>query len=196
MFTSTFDLQYLFWIENLCECAVLLAVRAPTHPLAPATLRLLTGSALPSARARAVGLTPPYLLGLALLLSGAALRLASYRALGRHFTFTLSLKRNHALVTGGPYARVRHPAYAGLALVLAGSVLCFAGPGAWLAECVAPRVQSVRVVMGVWAALHAGLFVAALPRVGKEDRMLRETFGSEWDEWAARTPWRLVPGVW
>jgi protein-S-isoprenylcysteine O-methyltransferase Ste14 len=32
-------------------------------------------------------------------------------------------------------------------------------------------------------------------RVGREERMMRETFGRDYDDYAARTD-RLVPGVW
>jgi len=48
-----------------------------------------------------------------------------YRTLGRHFTFQLSIKRNHTLVKDGPYAVVRHPGYTGYLLMVLGMLIWF-----------------------------------------------------------------------
>ena len=54
---------------------------------------------------------------------GGYIRWACYRALGRLFTFEMSIRDNHELVTDGPYGWVRHPAYTGILLIVAGVVL-------------------------------------------------------------------------
>lgn len=66
-----------------------------------------------------VGLVP----GLAAVLVGLSLRVWSIQTLGRSFTSTVQVTRGQAVVRSGPYARVRHPSYAGALLVALGTVL-------------------------------------------------------------------------
>jgi len=39
------------------------------------------------------------------------------------FTFEMSIRKNHKLITSGPYAIVRHPSYVGVILVASGLML-------------------------------------------------------------------------
>ncbi|MBI3693785.1 MAG: isoprenylcysteine carboxylmethyltransferase family protein [Acidobacteria bacterium] len=43
--------------------------------------------------------------------------------LGRFFSITLGVKRDHQVITGGPYCWVRHPMYTGFLALLAGGAL-------------------------------------------------------------------------
>ena len=54
---------------------------------------------------------------------GGLIRYKCYRALGSMFTFEMSIREGHVLVTSGPYAIVRHPAYTGAILVVIGIFL-------------------------------------------------------------------------
>ncbi|TEB37335.1 hypothetical protein FA13DRAFT_1726409, partial [Coprinellus micaceus] len=72
--------------------------------------------------------TAPFLLGLLLAILGASLRLAAYRHLGHMFTFEMSIRRDHKLVTRGVYAWVRHPAYTGAVAFALGAGGCVASP--------------------------------------------------------------------
>ena len=59
--------------------------------------------------------------GLVLLLwGGVALRLWSFRTLGRYFTFTVQTSADQPVITDGPYRVVRHPSYAGILLAVMG----------------------------------------------------------------------------
>ena len=50
---------------------------------------------------------------------------------------------------------------------------------------------------GVACLVHiAAVAVGMVGRTKQEDEMLREEFGEEWEEWAKRTPHRLIPYVW
>ena len=49
------------------------------------------------------GLPAPFILGVCLLGVGTLIRVSCYRALGRFFTFELSIKTEHTLITEGPY---------------------------------------------------------------------------------------------
>ncbi len=83
--------------------------------------------------------------------------------------------RQQYVVDRGPYARVRHPMYAGIALVLLG--------------------------MPLWLGSYAGALVALLPivvlvvRIGIEEGFLRRALPG-YAAYAERVRFRLVPGVW
>lgn len=127
---------------------------------------------------------------------GAAIRVMSYRALGRHFTFQLSIRKDHKLVKDGPYSIVRHPSYTGGVLTLIGTALSILWPwgsvyaelGLWknMAGCAMGLCLSSMVVFGL---------VVAVFRSREEDLALKTELKEEWDAWAKRTPWRVFPGI-
>jgi protein-S-isoprenylcysteine O-methyltransferase Ste14 len=51
-------------------------------------------------------MTPLSYLGTVLWICGAALRLRTFRELGRFFRFEISIQENHKLIVTGPYAYV------------------------------------------------------------------------------------------
>jgi protein-S-isoprenylcysteine O-methyltransferase Ste14 len=97
----------------------------------------------------------------------------SHRDLGANWSPTLEIRADHRIVQTGLYARIRHPMYL--------AIFCLG-----LAQAA---------LLGNWVAGPAGfvLFLALyLARVGPEERMMRDRFGTEWDRYAARTG-RLLP---
>jgi protein-S-isoprenylcysteine O-methyltransferase Ste14 len=118
----------------------------------------------------------PFVAGSALLASGLWFFHRSHVDLGTNWSITLEVRENHQLVTNGVYRRVRHPMYLALFLYSLGQALALPN---WVAG------PSYLVGFGLLFAL----------RVGPEERMMRERFGAEYDDYAARTR-RLVPGVW
>nr|VWO95730.1 C-24(28) sterol reductase [Ganoderma boninense] len=127
--------------------------------------------------------------------AGGLLRTRCYRELGRLFTFELSIRDNHKLVTTGPYAFLRHPSYLGVYLIIAGNITLLASKGSWYVE------------SGLWSTVWGGgirwsavgfllsIVLRLYLRVDEEDRMMRKEFGKEWEEWAKKTPYRLIPFV-
>lgn len=118
-----------------------------------------------------------------------------HRTLGRFFTWRLAVLDGHQLVTAGPYSVVRHPSYSGFLLILAGQGLMTFSRGSYfvasgLSDSVVGRAVAL-VTMG-WLAFVSANMVG---RVRTEDDVLRKEFGTQWDEWAKRTPYRLVPYV-
>lgn len=77
---------------------------------------------------------PAILIGTTLMCIAAGIRVVSYRYLGPYFTFQLSIKKDHRLITDGPYAIVRHPSYTGSCIHLVGMALSLLGPGSIYAE--------------------------------------------------------------
>jgi protein-S-isoprenylcysteine O-methyltransferase Ste14 len=43
--------------------------------------------------------------------------------------------------------------------------------------------------------MEAYVLLSIVLRAPTEDALLRKQFGARWDEWAARVPYRIVPGV-
>jgi protein-S-isoprenylcysteine O-methyltransferase Ste14 len=83
--------------------------------------------------------------------------------------------RGHQVVTGGPYRYVRHPMYLGIILLFPGM--------AWF--------------LGSWWAWAPGVLIAMLMvvRTALEDRTLQAELPG-YAEYAQRTRYRLLPGVW
>ncbi len=118
----------------------------------------------------------PYAAGLASFAAGLWLLHRSHADLGASWSITLEVREGHALVREGVYRRLRHPMY--LALLLHGLGQALVVPNA---------------VAGPSYLAAIALLVAL--RLGPEERMMRETFGAEYQSYAARTQ-RLIPGLW
>ena len=108
--------------------------------------------------------------GLALFASG--LLVWMFRTLGRNLTDTVVTRKQHALVTTGPYRFVRHPLYSSAALVLTGNSL----------------------VMANWFIFGAGCLVLVMLtiRTRKEEENLIARFGNDYRDYMQRTG-RFVP---
>lgn len=140
-------------------------------------------------------ITKTFLLGSLFTIGGAAIRVASYNAMGRHFTFQLSVLKEHKLITHGPYSIVRHPGYTGAITGLLGLAVALLSPESWLRESGFLEFASGRGLAVFWLAILV-LLVARYPfRAAEEDRVMRGHFGKEWEEWARNVPYKLIPGI-
>jgi protein-S-isoprenylcysteine O-methyltransferase Ste14 len=83
------------------------------------------------------------------------------------------------LVTSGPYRLVRHPVYLFEELAVIGVAMNLFWP---------PRTAVVAVVILV---AHA---YCQMHRMGTEERVLESTF-PDYAGYRARTPWRVIPGL-
>lgn len=178
------------WVYSLAESVVILAHAHPTTAFARKILAFLVRQSYSAANVR---ITPLYLAGCALVYSGCALRVACYRELGRFFTWDLSVKADHQLVTTGPYSIVRHPAYTGNCLIAIGLVVSQFSEGSWFTECGGLASPWTKLAAGVWLAWHLSKPYLLGSRVTVEDKVLKNEFGEEWDRYAQRTPYRLFP---
>ena len=105
----------------------------------------------------------------------------------------------HKLITWGPYAFVRHPAYSGSLLVMLGLAFVNLTPGSWVSECgvlgFGSRLVGGLVGMGVAGVWYAWWVWVGVYRAELEDGELRKLFGKEWDVYARKVRWWFVPGV-
>ena len=140
-------------------------------------------------------ISAPFLFGTTLSVFGASIRASCYHHMGKHFTFELTLQKDHQLVTSGPYSIVRHPGYISIFAFFGGSVLSLFGPGSfWLAADL--WQYPIAKLLGVYYIFDT-IYVSAVlfTRVAKEDEVLQREFKDQWANWASRTPYRLIPFV-
>ncbi|KAF9238464.1 hypothetical protein BU15DRAFT_62442 [Melanogaster broomeanus] len=145
--------------------------------------------------------TPAFLAGSILNIAGSLLRIHCYRVLGRMFTFELSIRQDHKLVTSGPYSVVRHPSYTGGIVMGLGGSLCMFDRGSWLVACsgLVPGLDAesrlTNVLACTWVSMVVAVCIGMMQRMRNEDDMLEKNFGEQWKEWVRRVPYRVVPWV-
>lgn len=133
--------------------------------------------------------------GCLLVLYGAWVRFRCHQTMRQHFTFELSVLKKHKLVTHGPYNVVRHPGYAGTATVYIGILLWLGSKGSWLRESGVLNTVSGSIYAGIILLWMAGIITSLFSRMSKEDVQLKQVFGKEWENYANRVPYKLVPGL-
>lgn len=110
--------------------------------------------------------------GLLLYAGGNVLAFLALHVLGRQYSGYVTLQEDHKLVQHGIYGWIRHPIYLRALLVAVGLPLIFRS---WL-------LMPLLVLMAVFVAV----------RISKEEALLAEQFGAEFDAYRERT-WRLFP---
>lgn len=111
-------------------------------------------------------------LGVGFGVAGLLLLIWVHHTLGRHWSTNLQLREEHTLVTIGPYHWARHPMYTALFSFFVGLALVSA---TWL---IALLVVVAVLALGV--------------RIGKEETMMIEQFGSEYRAYMQQTG-RFLP---
>jgi protein-S-isoprenylcysteine O-methyltransferase Ste14 len=105
-------------------------------------------------------------------LVGVALAISARVTLGRNWSGDIQLKQDHALVTGGPYAAIRHPIYTAL-------ILLFGGLAAQIGTSTA-LLGLALVIFSCWIKLQ------------QEEALMLQTFPDAYPAYKAGTK-RLVP---
>lgn len=182
--------QIVSHIITVCEGYVLLCQCFPSFKFDP-----IWNLLVPYGDTSQVRITPTFVLSWIICCIGSAIRVLCYHYLGRQFTFQLAVRKEHKLITGGPYSWVRHPAYAGAVLHIPGLLLCYFLPGSWWYECGLGQTVGGKLILLVTLGLVTALTVLVAPRIRKEDLVLKEQFGSQWERWAKQTPYLIIPYV-
>ena len=112
------------WFAAFSETIAIATSLWPSYSASKAVLEVLDING----RMHAVHVTPYCILGTALAVIGGVIRYACYRELGNFFTFEMSIKRGHRLVTTGPYACARHPGYTGVLCTVLGIFIIHTTP--------------------------------------------------------------------
>lgn len=98
-----------------------------------------------------------------------------HKSLGANFSYTLEIKENQKLITSGPYQYIRHPMYTAFLLLHIAIALI---TGNWFFAMI-------------WVG---GLLVIFILRIHREEAMLIEQFGFEYEEYMKKTG-RLFPKI-
>jgi protein-S-isoprenylcysteine O-methyltransferase Ste14 len=112
--------------------------------------------------------------GLALVGAGFLLIIWTTVELGRQYSVYITLQQDHKLITSDPYRYIRHPRYLGEILVALGLALLFRS---WIALLALPFLLGLLIF-----------------RLSDEQKLLREEFGPQWEEYVQRS-WRLMPFI-
>ncbi|KAG1787273.1 uncharacterized protein HD556DRAFT_1530592 [Suillus plorans] len=187
-------LQISAWAASCAEVASILAIHIdPSHipediygASAVRFLRILHPTPI----------TPAFLAGSIAIMVGGVLRLYCMATLGKLWSFHLSVRKEHRLVTSGPYSVVRHPSYTGLLFQSTGVAIMYGSRGSWMRQSGILQVPLIKVL--AMASFFVFITLAAwvsISRPAHEDRMLQRALGGEWENWAKKVKYRLIPGV-
>lgn len=97
------------------------------------------------------------------------------RTLGKQWAVPARVIEGHELVTTGPFEVVRHPVYSGLLGMLIATAVAVSS---WFGLIVATALYLVGTEL----------------RIRKEERLMRETFGTAYEQYAKEVP-ALIPGL-
>lgn len=115
------------------------------------------------------------IVGVLLMIAALALFRLTHKQLGRNWSVTLDTRKTHSLIDTGIYAHLRHPMYSAFwLLALAQAALL---PN-WIAGLAGPVA---------WATLF-------FLRVGREERLMLDTFGDRYRRYMQRTK-RVLPWI-
>lgn len=112
---------------------------------------------------------------LLLMLVATAVFDASSRALGQNWALVARTRGDASLIETGPFAHVRNPIYGAMLLVLVAMALACG------------HLASLLIALPVFA-------LGTAMRIRAEEAVLRATFGSAYERYAARVK-RFVPGL-
>jgi protein-S-isoprenylcysteine O-methyltransferase Ste14 len=113
------------------------------------------------------------LVGVPLVMGGIAFAMWARFTLGSNWGMPMTLRENPELVTGGPYAFVRHPIYTGIIFAMLGTGMVF---GAW------------------WFIILVVAFGYFLISTAQEEKDMVQHFPDAYPAYKARTK-RLIPFV-
>lgn len=114
------------------------------------------------------------IVGTLMVLCGVALRMHGKIILGRHFSHSLRVLGDHQLIKAGAFKYIRHPAYLGTLLIVSGF-------GAYSSVYTAAIIFVVALLL-------------ILRRIGNEEKMLVEYFGSAYSQYQSGS-FKVIPFV-
>jgi protein-S-isoprenylcysteine O-methyltransferase Ste14 len=113
--------------------------------------------------------------GVAIMISGVVFRRYVISFLGKFFTATVQIHKDHQLIKAGPYRYIRHPSYLGI-LILA------LGNGIALANWISLLLCIVLPAIGI------------MQRIKVEEKELYYHFGEQYQNYRKST-WRIIPHI-
>ncbi|KAG0702395.1 hypothetical protein DFH29DRAFT_805025 [Suillus ampliporus] len=184
--------KVVYWAVSLAEVAIAASRMADPNTL-PSVIQNTVGPLLPMIQD--VPITPPFLVGTAVVVAGGYFRWSCFRTLGRFFTFELTARKGHQLVTTGPYSVVRHPSYAAVLVQYIGIVMLHGEGTSWLRQSGVLGIPGLKAVLLAWLVERTITVTSLMRRINKEEEVVKSMFGDEWRRWAKVVRYRLIPGI-
>jgi protein-S-isoprenylcysteine O-methyltransferase Ste14 len=144
------------------------------------------------------------LIGTCLAAIGGFIRFWCIGLLDGMFTYALTVTDSHRLITYGPYAYVRHPAYTGIWLLAAGEILIHISTGmdVFIRDDISSPASRCGVLkafalvnFAAWLVVMLYTCIGLYKRAFAEDVLMEKRFGKEWYAWRERTPYLFLPGI-
>jgi protein-S-isoprenylcysteine O-methyltransferase Ste14 len=116
----------------------------------------------------------PFWMGAAVLIAGLLFAVRARERLGRNWSRSVTIKKDHELITTGPYGVVRHPIYTGILTGFLGTAIALAQVRGFIALAL--------------------IFFVFLIKLRMEEQWMRSEFGETYATYAHQTA-ALVPYV-
>ena len=113
--------------------------------------------------------------GLIIFITGYIFMVWAPLHLGKQFSWLVTVQEEHELITDGPFRYMRHPRYSGIIQWIFGVALIF-----------------LSIIGLVLAVLISSLMLLRIP---KEEKMLHQEFGEEWEDYCRRVTKKVIPYV-
>lgn len=113
-------------------------------------------------------------IGILLMLLGCSFAVWARVTIGNNWSGLVTVKENHALITRGPYAWVRHPIYSGILLMLVGTAVALG--------MIVNLLEVPMIALAFWLKLRI------------EEKFMVETFGEQYAAYRQQVK-ALIPHV-
>jgi len=113
--------------------------------------------------------------GVLIMISGVVFRRYVISFLGKFFTATVQIQKDHRLIKAGPYHYIRHPSYLGILILALGNGIALANWISLLICIVLPAIGLIR-------------------RIKVEEKELLDHFGQQFQDYRKST-WRIIPYI-
>jgi protein-S-isoprenylcysteine O-methyltransferase Ste14 len=113
--------------------------------------------------------------GVAIMISGVVFRQYAIAFLGKFFTATIQIKKDHQLIQTGPYRYIRHPSYLGILILSLGLGIAMANWISLILCLVLPTIGLIR-------------------RIRFEEKELEQHFGKRYQDYMKNTR-RVIPFI-
>ncbi len=114
------------------------------------------------------------IVGAILAVTGLIIALSARIFLGRNWSSYVTYKKEHELVTAGPYRLIRHPIYSGILLMLIGTFVYYS-------NLIILVILALAAIMIAW-------------RMGREEKIMADLFGEKYTDYMKKSK-RLIPWI-
>ena len=114
-------------------------------------------------------------IGVVIMISGIIFRQYVINFLGKFFTATVQIRKDHQLVKDGPYRHIRHPSYLGLLILALGNGVALAN---WISLLLCIALPTIGIML----------------RIRVEEKELHNYFGEQYQDYR-KNVWHIIPDI-